>query len=174
APAWAGARRIAVLGGAGAGKSTLARRLGEALGLPVAHLDILVYGPGWTRRAPDEVRARLSAALGDEGWIVDGTYGEAHDLTLPHADLVIWIDQPAWLRLWRCWRKTRLNRGRARPDRPDGCEEAFGWRYARMALSFGAWTAAMRNELSTHARTPVLRLRGDAAVARFLSGEADA
>ena len=41
------AKRILILGCGGAGKSTLARRLGAATGLPVVHLDGLYWQPGW-------------------------------------------------------------------------------------------------------------------------------
>jgi adenylate kinase family enzyme len=41
-------KRIAVIGSPGAGKSTLARELGAALGLPVYHLDRLLWRPHWT------------------------------------------------------------------------------------------------------------------------------
>ena len=67
-------RRIAILGGAGAGKSTLARRLGALLDLPVIHLDLFAFGPGWTRRPPDALRADLAGALADGNWIVEGSY----------------------------------------------------------------------------------------------------
>lgn len=159
------ARRIAILGGAGAGKSTLARRLGEARGLPVIHLDRLVYGPGWTRLGPDQLRARLAAAIASGTWVVDGTYAEASALTLPLADAVLWLDQPTWLRLWRCWRKTRRHRGRPRADRPDGCEERFGWRYIRDVFSFGRWSEALERRLDAQASAPVIRVRGDRGVA---------
>lgn len=162
------ARRIAILGGAGSGKSTLARKLGQALGLPVIHLDRIVFGPGWARNEPDLVRERLAAQLGD-AWIVDGTYGETAPLTLPHADLVLWLDQPAWRRLYRAWRKTRDHRGKPRADRPDGCEEGFGWRYARMVLGFGRWSADLERRLGETAATPVVRLRGDGDIARLLA-----
>jgi len=161
-------RRIAVLGGAGAGKSTLARRLGEALDLPVIHLDLIAYGPGWTRRAGEALQADLARSLEGGARVADGTYGEASALTLPLADLVLWLDQPVWLRLFRAWRKTRVHRGRARPDRPDGCEEQFGWGYARMVLSFGAWSPGLAAQLEAEAPGRVRRLRGDAAVSHLL------
>ncbi|MEJ0064503.1 MAG: MATE family efflux transporter [Caulobacteraceae bacterium] len=164
----AGATRIAILGGGGAGKSTLARRLGAVLGLPVIHLDRIVYGSGWSRREPADVQARLAGLLG-ETWIVEGTYAETSALTLPRADLVLWLDQPTWRRLYRCWRKTRDHRGQPRADRPDGCEEAFGWRYARDVLAFGRWTATLARRLDKVSATPVVRLRGDGDIARLLA-----
>src|SRR4029077_16885614 len=39
--------RIMVVGNAGAGKSTFARRLGGKLALPVIHLDSHFWRPGW-------------------------------------------------------------------------------------------------------------------------------
>jgi adenylate kinase family enzyme len=167
-PGLEGVARIAILGGGGAGKSTLARRLGAALGLPVIHLDRIVYGPGWSRNQPGLVRKQLAAQLG-EAWIVDGTYAEASALTLPSADLILWLDQPAWLRLYRSWRKTRDHRGKPRADRPDGAEEAFGWSYLRSILSFGRWSAALDRRLGEIAATPVVRLRGDRDIARLLA-----
>ena len=161
--------RIAILGGAGAGKSTLARRIGEARGLPVVHLDRVVFGPGWTRIAVPLARERLAAMLEPGAWVVEGTYAELADLTLPRADLVIWIDQPAWLRLWRAWRKTRLHRDGPRADRPDGCAEGFGWAYARTVLRFGGWSPALERRLTEAAGRPPLRLRGDRAAARFVA-----
>ncbi|HZZ87675.1 MAG TPA: MATE family efflux transporter [Caulobacteraceae bacterium] len=161
-------RHVAILGGAGSGKSTLARRLGPLVGAPVVHLDRLVFGPGWARNPPEVVRERLAPLLG-ERWVVEGTYAEAAALTLPTADLVIWLDQPAWRRLWRAWRKTRDHRGRPRADRPDGCEEGFGWPYARMVLSFGRWSPAVERWLKSLGAAEVVRLQGDREAARLLA-----
>ena len=43
-------QRIIIIGCGGAGKSTLARKLGEVLDLPVVHLDQLFWKPNWHRR----------------------------------------------------------------------------------------------------------------------------
>ncbi len=159
--------RIAVLGGAGAGKSTLTRALGAQLGLPMIHLDRLVYGPNWTRRRGEAVRADLAEAMRGGCWVVDGTYPGLNDLVLGDADLVIWIEQPALRRLFRTWRKTQIYRSGPRTDRPDGCEEGFSLNYAWTIFRFGRWTPVIERELR-QARGEVIRLRGDSAVATFL------
>ncbi len=41
--------KIAVLGYSGSGKSTLARRLGEYFQVPVLHLDVVNFLPGWEK-----------------------------------------------------------------------------------------------------------------------------
>ncbi len=58
-------QRIAILGCSGGGKSTLARALGEALDLPVVHLDQLYWLPGWVERDKAGFRA-LQARLNSD------------------------------------------------------------------------------------------------------------
>ena len=55
--------RILMIGCGGAGKSTLARALGEKLGLPVVHLDKLWWTGNWENVPLEEFDARLTAAL---------------------------------------------------------------------------------------------------------------
>ena len=52
-------RRVMVVGCAGAGKTTFARRLGSALGVPAICLDFHFWRPGW--QVP---RQRTSARRG--------------------------------------------------------------------------------------------------------------
>ena len=157
------------MGGAGAGKSTVARRLGEALDAPVIHLDRLLFGSGWTPVNTPTFRTRLAPLVAADAWVVDGTYGEVADLILGRADLTIWLDQPLWRRLWRSWRKTRIHRAAPRADRPDGCEERFGWAYVWQIISFGGWSKGLRERLQRASAGPVVRLRGDRAVKWFLA-----
>ena len=168
AAALAAARRIAILGGAGAGKSTLPLALGRRLALPVVHLDRLRYGPGWAEVDLAVFRRRIAEAAQGEAWVIDGTYGEARELMLPRAEVVLWLDQPALRRLRRAWLKVVRHRGRPRPDRPDGCEEAFGWGYARTIFAFGGWTPAVGAWLREGAPSAlVVRVRGDGDAARL-------
>ena len=55
-------QRIVIVGCSGSGKSTLARKLGLLLGLPVVHLDVLHFFPGWKRASLAEFRARVTEA----------------------------------------------------------------------------------------------------------------
>lgn len=100
-------RRILVVGTSGSGKTTMARRLAERLGLPHIELDELHWGPNWTEE-PDEVfRERtLRAVEGCDGWTVDGNYSVTRDILWPRADTLVWLDYSLPLILWRLTRRT--------------------------------------------------------------------
>jgi adenylate kinase family enzyme len=117
-------RRIVITGCSGSGKSTLARQLGQQLGLPVVHLDVLYWSPGWQERETEDFRARTAEAHSGDAWISDGNYiTKSFDLRLPRADMFIMLDRPRWLCLVRVI--SRVIFGRARPDIAEGCPERF-------------------------------------------------
>jgi putative MATE family efflux protein len=161
-------QRVLVMGGAGAGKSTLARDIGAKLGLPVIHLDRIMFGPNWTRVAPEAAREQLRREIEGGYWVIDGTYPAFYDITLRDADLVVWIGQPVPKRLWRAWRKTRIHKNAPRADRPDGCEEGFGLSSVWTVLRFGRLSSAREWQLRSAANGRVVHLRGDRAVRQFL------
>ena len=68
-------RRIIVLGRGGAGKSTLARQLGEITGLPVIELDKLFWRPGLLPTPRDEWIHLQQKLVREEKWIMDGDLG---------------------------------------------------------------------------------------------------
>lgn len=128
-----------IVGGSGSGKSTLARAIGARLGLPVVHMDALMFSPGWQEVADDVFLARVEAAVARDTWVMDGNYSRTWPQRLARADTVIFLDIPTWLRLWRVIRRVATGYGRTRPDLAPGCPEQidlgfiFGWvpRYAR-------------------------------------------
>jgi adenylate kinase family enzyme len=93
--------RIVVLGCAGSGKTTLARRLGEITGAPVISLDA-IWQPQWTEDDVANFRILMKQAHAGETWISDGNFAVAtFDIRLPRATLVVWIDRPKLFCAWR-------------------------------------------------------------------------
>jgi adenylate kinase family enzyme len=107
-------KRVVVLGRGGAGKTALARRLGEITGLPVVELDALFWQPGLGPAAPGRWAAQQREVTGRGTWIIDGDlgpYDHALDVRLRAADTVVVLD----FSFARCaWRTIR--RGRERAD----------------------------------------------------------
>ena len=101
--------RISVVGSSGSGKTTLARRLADVLGVEAVELDSIHWGPGWTPRDPDEIRARVLAATAGESWVVDGNYQSIlGTMVLERADLVAWVNPPRWRAMSRSVRRTAV------------------------------------------------------------------
>ena len=128
--------RIVVTGMAGAGKSTFSRRLGTETGLPVIHLDLHSWKPGWVRVPKPEMLQKQHRLLAGEQWIVDSN--DVDDALLhARADTLVVMATPWWLCALRA-----LRRGLRRPAEtvlPAGCEESLGQRLR------DEWGIAWRN-----------------------------
>lgn len=106
---------------AGAGKSTLSRALSARTGLPVIHLDVHYWKPGWAKPAESEWREKQRALLTEPAWIADGNDPETLDLRLEHADTVVLLETPWWI----CAGRAFL-RGLRKPvgEMPEGCDDS--------------------------------------------------
>ena len=149
-------KRVVILGRGAAGKSSLARHLGEMTGVPVIELDKLFWRSGLvpTPRAQwTEVQKQL---VQKDSWILDGDLGphDAVEVRLRAADTIILLD----FALFRCaWRA--LRRG---PERSD----------------FWHWVLAYRRQSVPRLKEAIARyapnadlhvLRSPEAVKRFIA-----
>ena len=132
--------RVVILGPGGAGKTELATAIAQRTGLPVVHLDVLFWRPGWTPAPPVDAQRDLAAAIARERWILEGNFLSAveDDTRFERADMVIFLDLPRATCLWRVLKRLVRDRGRSRSDLPEGCSEGFDlpflrwiWRYPR-------------------------------------------
>ena len=107
--------RVMIIGCGGAGKSTLARKLGEKTGLPVVHLDQIWWEPGnWQHLEKPEFDRRLKAELEKPRWILDGNFNRTIGMRLAACDTVIFLDFPSDV----CLEGIRARRGVPRSDLP--------------------------------------------------------
>ena len=94
-----------IIGGPGAGKTWLGRRLAEKLALPLTHVDDHVWRPDRSIHSATETdRALTEIALG-ENWIIDGGNTRTYAIRAARADTIIWLTPPCWLRLLRVMRR---------------------------------------------------------------------
>lgn len=122
-------QKIAIIGTGGAGKSTLARQLGEILSLPVYHLDALYWKPNWTPTPLEEWEAIQEKLVQEEAWILDGNYSNTLRIRIQAADTLIFLDYPTWLCLYRIFKRRWMYRGKTRIDMGEGCIEKIDWEF---------------------------------------------
>lgn len=161
-----------IIGQPASGKSRLARRLGERTGLPVIHIDRIHFQPGWVERSPAEKSRLAREAEAGERWIFEGGHSATWPSRLARADLLVILDRPLGVRLWRATRRAVAGRGRTRPDMADGCPERLRLLPSFLGFMWATRHSARRKQFALAARArpdqPVVRLRSDADVARFL------
>lgn len=125
-------KRVMIIGQPGAGKSTLAGKLGEKTGLPVVYLDKIHWMPGWVERPLKEKILMIRAEEEKPLWIIEGGLSATWDTRLARADTLVWIDVGLLRRVWRVLARSWRYRGQSRPDLTEGCPEQFN----RETLSF--------------------------------------
>ena len=166
--------RVIVTGLAGSGKSTFALALAAKTGLPVIHLDLQFWKPGWVAPPETEWRERQWSVLGGDAWIADGNYHETLDLRLELADTVVFLDMPWWL----CAGRAFLRGFRMPGELPEGCDYSAWlrlrdeWRLAaRIWLRRRSEPEREREIISQHGQHVALHvLRSKRAVEEFLDG----
>src|SRR3974390_2277147 len=129
-------QRIMVVGCAGSGKTTFARRLGAALGLPVIHLDFHFWRPGWEIPDPAAWRAQVAALATAPQWVMDGNYSNTYDLRMPQADSLVWLDYPRPVCMRRVLLRTARGYGATRADLPAGCPQRIDVAFLRCVWDF--------------------------------------
>jgi adenylate kinase family enzyme len=166
-------RRVVIAGCAGSGKTNLAVRLGQRLGLPVVHLDVLFWRPGWKEGDVAGFRNRVAEAIAGDAWISDGNYvRETFDLRLARADAVIILERSRWGCLWRVISRAIFDRERA--DLPEGCSERPHWDLFEDIWNVRKFYRARLEAalISLGGRLPVIRLRNDQEIDAFLMSQA--
>lgn len=116
-------KRVAIIGLPGSGKSTLAMHMGNLLGLPVYHLDSYMF-EGKKKREKKEFLQRKEAILSKEAWIIEGCSFSTLERRFATADVVIYLDFPRWLCLWRIGK--RLLSDSTHLDKT-GCLQGLNW-----------------------------------------------
>lgn len=93
-------RRIAVLGTSGCGKTYVARRLAEVLGVPYVCSDAILWGPNWTWKTAENQMAGYDLATRGDAWTFDGNLGNVtkaeNAMVMGRVDTLVWLDLAFW------------------------------------------------------------------------------
>ena len=122
------ADRVVLIGTTGAGKTTMAGRIAQALNMPHIEFDAIRHGPNWTETPDDVFRERLRLELRGDRWVGDGNYGIARDVVWPRATMLVWLDYPIPVVMWRLFWRT-IRRGVFRQELWHGNRERIWWHF---------------------------------------------
>jgi len=129
-------QKIAIIGCAGSGKTTLALQLKDKLKLPLYHLDQYYWKPGW-QRGDSEVFEKVHTDLcHQDAWIIEGSYYKFLAERATCADLIIFLDVPRGICIWRVLKRSITNFGKSIPGAPQGCKEQL---FTLKFLEFLQW-----------------------------------
>lgn len=114
--------RVAIIGNAGGGKSTVSRELSTMLGLPLYPVDQLQWRPGWQAIPKEEFAEAHAKLIAEPRWIIDG-WGDfdAIEERFRQSDTIILVDYPLWRHYWWASKRQFMCLFRPRVDGPPGC-----------------------------------------------------
>ncbi|MEI6477557.1 MAG: hypothetical protein WCO52_01035 [bacterium] len=125
--------RISVIGNSGSGKSTLAIALGEALHIPVHHLDRELLNGNFEKLPLEEYQKAHARLIAGDQWVIDGVYKNAIPERIDRSTLVVFLDVSRIYTFPRVLQRRR--RGGQLPNTiPDGAKPE------RLKLDYIKWT----------------------------------
>lgn len=167
------ARRILIYGVTGSGKTTFARKLSEATGIPWTEVDSLTWEPNWTEVPADEQIRRIERIVRGEEWILDTAYGKWLEVPLARTELIIGLDFPRWVSLGRLIGRTVA---RIRDHQPvcNGNIEKLGNAFSRESIILWHFRSFARKrhrirEWERRGSPPVHRFRKPSEAERWLA-----
>lgn len=128
-------QKIAIIGGPGTGKSTLAKNLGKEMKLPVYHIDGIHHLKNWEIRPTQERDAIILEKIKEPKWIIDGTYKATLEERVINADLVIFLDYSTIAKLKGILSRYFKNKGQEKPEIP-GCKEKMDWEFIQLTMKW--------------------------------------
>ena len=167
-------RRVVVAGATGSGKTTMARRIGAALDLPVTEMDALHHGPAWTPRP--EFMADVETFSSADAWVSEWQYPEAREVLADRADTMVWLDVATPVTMMRVVRRTVVRRLRDE-ELWNGNKEAPLHTVFTDPEHIVRWAWRMRHLLGelvpevevTHPQLVIVRLRDRSDVDRWVT-----
>ena len=164
------------MGGSCVGKTTVAKRLAAALGVPHVELDALHHDSGWQEAPAEVLQARVRAALdaAPDGWVVDGNYrAKLGSVVLGRADTAVHLEPAFLVTFGRALRRT-IGRTITREELWNGNREQIRFLFTRYWIPWWVlrnhhrYTGEIAERVAEHPHLDVVHLHSANEVEAFL------
>ena len=164
-------KRILIIGGNGAGKSTFSRALADKTGLPLYHLDKLYWYGDWQVTPREEFLEQVEAITQSSQWIIEGNNLRSLSCRLARADTVFWLTFSPARCVWNVICRELRYHGKARPDMPASCLSRLDPEFLKTVWHFNRKNnETIRKLLQAHPHLQVIRFTGYRQMKTFLDG----
>lgn len=160
--------RILVIGINGAGKSTIARRLGKKLNIKVFHLDKYYWKKNWDKPEKKQWRKTVKKLIQKPSWIIDGTYPSTLNLRAQKADTIIYLEAPKLVVLFRIIKRFFIYSHKSKIfDRPKGLKERLSWQLIKKVITYDK--QKILQKLHQHKDKNIIVLQSEKAITQFMT-----
>ncbi|MDO4594556.1 MAG: deoxynucleoside kinase [Tissierellia bacterium] len=110
-------KKISIIGAGGSGKTTLAKQLGEKLGIKVYHLNKIWWKDEYKHINKEEFyNIQKEIIDNEESFIFDGNYKNTMDLRFEASDTIIFLDFPTTSNMSRVVKKNLTEKNKDNKD----------------------------------------------------------
>lgn len=138
-------QKIVVVGVSASGKSILSRKLAKKTGLPLFHMDEIMWNKGWKYIGDQETINELEGISNKNRWIIDGYITtNARSFVFERADIIIYLDYHPLLLCWRYIKRCIKHFKNPRPELP-GSPDKFSWKFLKLVWTKGEAISLIKN-----------------------------
>jgi adenylate kinase family enzyme len=122
-------KKILVVGVSASGKSIFSRELSRQTGIPVTHVDALMWKPDWNYIGDEETVKLLDEVSQRPAWIIEGFIEkEARLFLTERTDTIIYLDYSRLTTAWRYIKRSWKHRKDPRPEL-EGSPDKFSFMF---------------------------------------------